>query len=149
MNVTKRLKNSKYKRPANTYTDLLTNDDIIDKLEDYKRVDDIFKVPLGTHIRYFKNDKGKKKFRLGGVLIKNDGLPKYVVLSNGKFSWSVQIKDVVAFFRKMTINEIKNDYEELIDDLEQKNEKFKKIVKQLENENLQLKELLKKHRIIQ
>ena len=134
MNITPRLKNSEYKRPRVTYTDKLTDDDIIDKLEDYKKVDNIYKVALGSHLRYFIKDKGEKKFRLGGVLINNDGLPKYVVLSNGKFSWSVQINKVIAFFKKMTITEIKKDYEALIDDLEQKNQKLKNIIIELKRD---------------
>ena len=59
------------------------------KLKKYKRVDNIEDVPLNTHIRYVTMNKGNQRFCLGGFLKKkNDS--RYVVLSNGKFTWSVQ-----------------------------------------------------------
>ena len=116
---TSKLGTDNYKRPTKTFTDKLTKNDIENKLEDYKKVEDIYRVPLGTHMRYFLIEKGSKKFRTGGILHRNDGLPKYVILSNGKFTWSVQIKNTI-FYRKMTLKEIKEEYEDYIDELEKK-----------------------------
>lgn len=119
-NYQKRLGNDNYDRPKLTLTDKLTADDIESKLEDYSEVTDIFKVPLGTHMRYFiTTDKGDKKFRMGGILKNNNGLPKFVVLSNGQSSWSVQVEGTI-FFKKMTIREIKQEYEDVIQELEKK-----------------------------
>ena len=86
-----RLKRDEYDRPAYTITDKLQNEQgYKEKLQGYKEVSDIDCVNIGTHCRYFCFDKASKgwKFRTGGLLTKKH--PKYVVLSNGKHSWSVQ-----------------------------------------------------------
>jgi uncharacterized protein YeeX (DUF496 family) len=128
-----KLNKDNFIRPKMTFTDKLSNDEIEDMLEDYKEVTDIYKIPLNTHLRYITTVNNVKKFRTGGVLYNNTGLPKYVILSNGKNSWSVQLKDT-TFFRKMTIAEIKKEYEDLIEDLEKK-------VSELEKKNNDLREL--------
>ena len=111
-------KKNGYVRPEVTYTDQLSKEQIEKKLEDYKKVDDIMKVPLGVHLRYFSDVNGKLAFRMGGQLHKNTGLPEYVILSNGTAQWSVQVKNTI-FYRKMVLQEIKEEYEKII--LEQKN----------------------------
>ena len=129
-----------YKRPDVTFTDQLSKEQIEEKLEDYKKVDDIFKVPLGVHLRYFSNINGKMVFRMGGLLHKNTGLPDYVILSTsltGKPGWSVQVKDTL-FYRKMTLQEIKIEYQAIIDELIGKNKKLK-------DENKKLNEKLVKY----
>ena len=126
--TTRKLSTDNYKRPENTFTDMLSEKDIENKLEDYKECD-IYKIPLSTHVRYFKIEKNKKKkFRTGGILYKNEGLPDYVVLSNGRKTWSVQVADAI-FFRRMTAREIKKEYEDYILELEKKNKQLKKLVK--------------------
>ena len=56
-------------------------------LEDYIEVEDISKVPLNTHLRYFsekKNEKTKKiekVFRMGGFLVNKNNYDKYVILA--------------------------------------------------------------------
>ncbi len=60
-------------------------------------------------------------FRMGGQLFKNNGLPEYVILKSGtNAQWSVQVKDTV-FYRKMTLAEIKQEYEDII---KKKNDKI-------------------------
>ena len=60
-----------------------------EKLKNYERVDEIEDVAISTHVRYVTLDKDKKQvFRLGGLLKKIHS--KYVSLSNGTFTWSVQ-----------------------------------------------------------
>ena len=117
-------KKNGYTRPDITYTDQLSKDQIEKKLEDYKKVDDIYKVPLGVHLRYFSNIDGKMVFRMGGQLHKNTGLPAYIILTNGKNQWSVQVKDTI-FYRKMVLQEIKDEYENIINGLLEKNKKLK------------------------
>jgi hypothetical protein len=117
-----RLSTDSYKRPILTYTDKLTRDEINNKLDDYIEVKDGFKsVPEGTHIRYFSKVNKTYKFRVGGTLINKKGLPDYIVLSNGKKSWSVQMKDTI-FFKKISILEIKRVY---IEELENKDKLLK------------------------
>lgn len=120
----KQFKKNGYVRPETTITDQLSKEQIEEKLEDYKKVDDIFKVPLGVHMRYFSNVGGKRLFRMGGQLYKNTGLPDYVILNSGTAQWSVQVKDTI-FYRKMTLQEIKTEYQSIIDELIEKNKKLK------------------------
>jgi hypothetical protein len=123
-----------YSRPEITYTDQLSKEQIEERLEDYAKVDDIYKVPLGVHLRYFINQNGEMRFRMGGQLYKNTGLPDYVILNSGTVQWSVQVKDSI-FYRKMTLGEIKNEYQNIIDDLIQKNKKLKEEIKKLTEKN--------------
>jgi hypothetical protein len=110
--MTSKLENDDYERPILTFGEKLTDKEKVELLIDYneKNITDIVK---GTHVRYFKKEKDGLKFRLGGLLINTDGLPKYVVLSNGKKTWCVQIKNTI-FYAKMNVIEIKNEYNELL-----------------------------------
>lgn len=134
---TKRLTKDKQKT-KNSYQDKLSPDEIKQKLEEYKRVDDISTVSLNAHLRYFIiNEKtGDKQFRLGGFLNKIDKEKGYVILSNGQLSWSVQIKNSI-FFKKMTFQELKK---ELIEDVGQI---YNDEIKKLKDENKKLKDTLK------
>ena len=141
-----RLGNDNYKRPKQTYTDKLTDEDIKAKLEDYIEVDDISKVPLNTHVRYFTekiNDKKKKEkvFRLGGFLLNKSNYEKYVILSNVpetgfinpiKKTWSVNTKTSI-FYKKQTIDEIKEEYELEIEELKDQIKFLKKEIKKLKS----------------
>ena len=127
---------TEYKKVGKSYQDNLSPNDIKDKLEDYKPVFDISTVSLNTHIRYFSNDEktGKKLFRLGGFLLKNE--KDYIVLTNGRLNWSVQ-KKTSTFYQKMSIKEIK---EEIIDKVLHK---YEKKINDLAQENASLKQTLK------
>jgi len=131
-NQTKRITKDGYIRPKYTIQDKLTEEEIKDKLEDYVEIEDIFKVPIGTHIRYFtlapdKNNSGKLKkvFRLGGQLKNKDNCDKYIILSNGSITWTVQM-DTSTLYKKMTIDEIKDEYDNIIKDLQEENISLKK-----------------------
>lgn len=99
-----------YARPEKTYQESLTNQEIKEKLKDYKKVSDIRKISIGTHLRYFSlnNKTGEQLFRLGGVLSKIDPEGRFVVLTNGDVRWSVQIGNTI-FFQKMNEKEIKEE----------------------------------------
>ncbi len=114
-----------YKKVGKTFQESLSPNEIKEKLENYKRVEDISSVPLNTHIRYFTNDKktGKKHFRLGGFLTKID--KDYVVLSNGKLSWSVQ-NNTSIYFAKSSVND-------QIQSLMEENKRLKDTLKQVKN----------------
>ena len=121
-------KKNGFERPEITYTDQLSKEDIQEKLADYSKVEDIYKVPLGVHLRYFVKKDGQMLFRMGGQLFKNNGLPEYVILKSGtNAQWSVQIKDTV-FYRKMTLAEIKEEYEDII---KKKNDKIQALKEKL------------------
>lgn len=102
-----------YVKPQITYTDKLSKAQIIQLLYDYeeiKNIKDLKKIEPGTHLRYFEDKDGEMKFRTGGILTVNTGFPDYLILSNGKISWSVQIKKC-TFFRRLTIKELRDEYE--------------------------------------
>ena len=82
---TKRLSKSVYKRPSKTITDSLqTQSKMMEKLQNYTRVNDPSDLSVGTHVRYVTWKDGKQVFRLGGLVTKIHS--KYIVLSNGTFS---------------------------------------------------------------
>jgi len=108
-----KLANDDYERPVQTYTEKLSKDEIKQKLEDYKKVDKIENIKIGTHVRYFSKKGDKMVFRLGGIIIANNGLPDYVILKNGAKSWSVQTKDTI-FFARISLADVQQEYEELL-----------------------------------
>jgi hypothetical protein len=115
-----------------TFTENLTKEEINEKLEDYKLVDDISTVALDTHLRYFIKKDNEMLFRMGGNLKRNLDLPKFIVLKNALGTeWSVQVKDTV-FYKKMSIKEIKEEYDDIISDLHDKIKKLKAKIKELE-----------------
>jgi len=137
-----RINKDGYERPKHTIQDKMNDNEIEEKLADYLEVEDINKVPIGTHIRYYTlvpNDKGeiKKAFRLGGQLHNKDNADKYIILSNGKITWTVQTETSILY-RKMTIDEIKDDYENFIKDLEDEVAQLKKDNKKLLKKILEL-----------
>ncbi len=135
-NSTKRLTaDTEYKKVGKSLQQTLSPDEIKEKLQEYSQITDINDAPLNSHIRYFTIDKnGKKQFRLGGFLTKVDN--DYIVLSNGKLSWSVQ-KNNSIFFKKMSYEELKQELIEKISN------KFQKKIITLEQENDALKNTLK------
>ena len=111
--------------------------EIKDKLKEYTRIDDISKINIGTHLRYFTvESNGNKLFRLGGFLNKmnlNDG---YIVLGNNKITWSVQIKTSIIY-KKMDYRELKKKIERKL-----KAKYLQKII-ELQKENMNLKKSIK------
>ena len=135
--MTSTLNNDTYVKSEQTYTDRLDDIEISEKLADYVKVDDISTVNLNTHIRYFSlipDKKGQliRKFRMGGFLTNKNNADKYIILSNGRKTWTVQVAST-AFYRKLTIDEIKEEYE---NDLAKVNKANKKLLRQ--NEKLKM-----------
>lgn len=139
-----KISDTTFDRPELTYTDLLTKKDIEGLLLDYEKVDDLDSVKIGTHIRYFENKDGELKFRVGGIL-KVKGLPNYIILNNGKVGWSVQVKSCI-FFRKLLIEDVRNEYKQIIINKDIELEKLRSYIKIKEKEILALKKELKNKR---
>ena len=128
----KKNQNNEVEETKKTFTENLTKEEINEKLEDYKLVDDIATVSLSTHLRYFVTKDGKKLFRMGGNLKRNLDIPNFIVLQNAMgVEWTVQIKDTI-FYKKMSIKEIKEEYDNIILDLHDKIKKLKTKIKELE-----------------
>lgn len=108
-----RLSSSKLPKQEVTYQSRLTDAEIEEKLKLYKKLDsadEIAKLPLNTHIRYFsvtKDPSGKKikQFRLGGFLDNKDNYDKYIILTNKNVSWSVNTQTSILY-RKLKDEEI-------------------------------------------
>jgi hypothetical protein len=137
--ITKRLsRDTSYTKKKKSYQETLSPAEIKKKLEEYKQVDDITKLEIGVHLRYFTINKktGEKQFRLGGFLSKMDPQYRYIILQNGTLSWSVQLENTVLF-QKMTFSKLK---EEIIQKVAKK---YEKKLQKLEEENNNLKSALK------
>jgi len=133
--------NDGYKKPNETFTERLDEQDIKDKLSNYVKVDDIEelgKLPLGIHLRYFsivrdKKNNITKKFRMGGFLFNKSNYEKYVVLTNNKKNWSVQSSSTI-FYKKMSLDDVKYELETKLDECTKKlkllKEENKELIKQ-------------------
>jgi hypothetical protein len=125
----------KYSRPKHTIQDKISDEEINEALKNYIECDDISKVNIGSHLRYFtntinKNGETERKFRFGGFLKNKDNCDKYVILTNNTVSWSVQV-DNVTFFKKMSLDEIKDEYEKIIEEKQQYIKSLKKEIRKL------------------
>ncbi len=102
-------KETGYVKPETTMTESMSNDDIKKVLEDYKKVN-ASELIKSDHVRYFViNDDKTTSFRLGGWVLKTDGMPDYIVLTNGKLNWSVQCINAI-FYKQMTQTETIDQY---------------------------------------
>lgn len=135
-----RLGKSDFQRPKYTQTDKLTREDIEYLLEEYEEAD-IKNIRIGTHVRYFVTKNGKTQFRMGGNLINKNNYPEYVVLSNGKVSWSVNLEGTV-FYKKLSIREINKKYENKLNEM--KTEYDNKIVEK----DVKIEELMNYIRVL-
>lgn len=144
---TKRLtKDTNYKRPKKTFQESLTNDEIKEKLKGYKKINDITKIIIGSHLRYFTKDIQKKDvFRLGGFLSKFGEDYKYVVLQNGNFSWSVQLNGTNEFWVKMNPKDIHEQIQTEVEEIV--NDKYKKKYEDMKNQSDYVLKMFKKQQI--
>jgi len=142
--ITRKLSKSNYDRPELTLTDTLqTNASMAEKLKNYERVEDIEDVNLNTHVRYVTWKDNKQRFCLGGLLTKIH--KKYVILSNGTFSWSVQRYHwdqnnedpdqepifETAFFKILSNRQLKDKQEKIIDEKNQEIERLSNIIRNI------------------
>ena len=152
--IDKNKNKEEYKRPLITYSEKLSKEQIRQLLIDYeeiKNINEFNKIDSGTHLRYFENKDDELKFRTGGILTVKTGLPDYIILSNGKLSWSVQVKDCI-FFRRVTSKDIKEEYEGELIKLKGENRGLQLIINEINKEKNDLikkyNDLIKKYNII-
>ena len=128
------LSKHEYVRPTVTTQDKITEEDIEEMLEDYEEVQDIHTIAKNTHIRYFtviqEKDQARKVFRIGGTLVYASPDNTYVILSNGERKWSVQNANSI-YYRQLTVCEIKEEYEDILDDYEEEIKELKMINRKL------------------
>jgi len=128
---------SDYKKPKQTMTEKMTKSEIRNALQDYKE-EKPQNICSGSHIRYFINDNGTLKFRMGG-LVKVNAYPKYMMITNGKIDWSVQIKDTI-FYVKMSIDDIVGEYK---NELLKKEDQLNTLITEHKKALLEIKKLTK------
>jgi hypothetical protein len=81
---------------------------------------------------------------MGGNLKRNLDLPKFIVLVNALGTeWTVQVKDA-TFYKKMTLREIKDEYDGIIDELHEKIKKYKTKIEERDDVIAELQETIKK-----
>lgn len=139
--MNKSLINDGYKKQAITATELLSPEEIKIRLKNFHKIkpENIINLPIYTHIQYFQvSNDNKFKYRTGGTLIVNKA-PVFLVLSNGRKNWSVQLDSHIIFANK-DIDIISEEYEKKLLDKDKKIKhltvyikKLKKIIKELEN----------------
>jgi len=138
-----KLNKDNYIKPDQTFTDRLTREEMNKLLEDYTK-ENIKNIARGSHVRYFTKDKdGNLKFRLGGTLISNDGLPDYVILSNGKQNWSVQIKETI-FYVQISNKQLKAEFNDLIFKKDNELKSYADSNKSLMNDKKKLEKIIAK-----
>lgn len=117
-----------YDDPLKPKQDKLSKEEIIEILKEYKKVEDISELKIGTQVKYFTVDKGGElKFRMGGELMLNNGLPDYVILVSGKIMWSVQVKNTI-FYRRLSYDEIIEPFKKKLIEKEKEIQLLKDII---------------------
>ena len=155
------LSSSKISKQKVTYQSKLTDAEIEEKLKLYKKLDsieEIPKLPLNTHIRYFsvtKDPSGKKikQFRLGGFLDNKDNYDKYIILTNKSVSWSVNTQTSILYrkFKDEEIDkniniqtELANNADNELNKLKEKYSKLEKAYYELTDKYTRLKDKYEK-----
>lgn len=135
---TKKLSEDDYIRPTSTVQEQLTVEEIAELLNGYVRISnkELYDIPLDIHLRYFIiYPDGNQQFRMGGFLKNKNNADKYIILSNGKNSWSVQVNNSVFFKKLSHKEELDKLHEYYKNKLEEKNRsiyKLKKYIKKIE-----------------
>lgn len=124
--------------------DMLSTEDIMYLLEDYVKAD-VKELKRFTPVRYFylNDDKKTYSFKMGGNIFVIDKKYEYVILSNGKAKWSVQTKDAI-FYQKMSINAIKEEFNEILFMKDENIKHIKSYASKLEKDVEQLNNKLEK-----
>lgn len=128
-----------YVKPKQTTTESMSNDDIKNVLQDYTRVE-ANQLIKSDHVRYFVINPDKTTdFRIGGWVLKTDGFPDYIVLTNGKNNWSVQCTNTI-FYKQNNQTEVIEKYKKSITLKNDKIEDLNVQLKEKKNENVILLE---------
>jgi hypothetical protein len=110
-----------------TFTKKLSHEEIQHMLKFYKHVDDITTIQVGMLIRYFKIiDENTLQFCVGGTVLLNDN-GKYIRLMNNRLVWHVQL-DTAILYMKRNPEEIKQYYQNIIDQQNKNIEELKEIL---------------------
>lgn len=120
-----------YVAPRISKSDLLTKEQIEEKLKYYERVDDdkVKYIKTGTYLRYFITDRdGKKRFRNGGILYRK--FPEFFVMMSNNVTWTVSIEGT-SFWKKLKPEELLTECEEDVENKDDEIEKLKREIRKL------------------
>jgi hypothetical protein len=140
----KKLSEDNYVKEDKSASDMLTADEIKDRLQNYERIyeEDMHNLKIDDKIRYFEVlEGGKFKYKPGGFLLVNKA-PEYLVLVTSRGSWSVQLKNHIIF-RAKSVEEVEATYKALLNDYAKNKIILQKRIKQFEEENNILKQKIK------
>lgn len=129
-----RLTDDDYKKPYLTVSDILSPEEIKQILRNYEQVTDLCSLVQGDIVKYFEMlANGKYKYKPGGRVLINKQ-PDYLVLSNGRKSWSVQLNKHVIF-REIDIDKIILKYDEIVKKKDKRIEELLYLLEHYKNEN--------------
>lgn len=129
-----KLSDDNYKRPNVTATDLLSTSDIKSRLKNFEKIkkNEIKNIKPYTRIQYFEVFADNKyRYKPGGSLLINKA-PDYLVLTNGRKNWSVQL-DSHIIFAEIDIDLIKKEYEDIIAQKNRDIEHLKELIREQKN----------------
>ncbi len=139
--IPKEAKDDKIKKPSREVkekssvspTDLITMEELKEKMQNYKRVNDadVKNLKPDTKIRYIEVFEDGFKYKPGGYLIVNK-YPEYLILTSGNRNWSVQLKDHIIFI-EISVDELKKEYDHII---ATKNDEIKRLKKTIKDAGL-------------
>lgn len=128
---------SAFERKRDKVEQTLTDEEIDNLLEDYIEVSDPLSIDIDSHVRYFtiafEKGKAKKVFRLGGKLFSISPDGDYLVLKHGNNVIQAYTKQSI-FYKHLSIGEIKQEYEDILDKYEDEILDLKRLNKKLYTE---------------
>jgi hypothetical protein len=132
-----------YQKPEKTATDLLSPDEIKKRISNYEQVhgEALAEIVPNTRVQYFEVLEDKSfKYKPGGIVIVNK-YPDYMVLSNGRRNWSVQLINHIIF-KEIDIDSLKSNYDTIIAEKDRQIEQLKHLIIKKKKEIEQLKAMI-------
>lgn len=131
-----------YQRPEKTATDLLSPEEIKKRIANYEQVTGpaVGEIVPGARVQYFEvMDSNTYRYKPGGVVIVNK-YPDYMVLSNGRRNWSVQLVNHIIY-KEIDVTVLKSNYDTIIAEKDRQIEQLKHLIakKNKEIEMLKIK----------
>jgi len=124
-----KLSEDNYVKPTVTASELLDPDEIQRRLRNYEAVEktSVGSIVPASRIQYFELlPDGKYRYKPGGSVVYN-GYPAYLVLTNGKRNWSVQLENHLIY-REIDIEKVRRDFEEVLAEKDKKIEHLKSLI---------------------
>lgn len=110
-------------------SEVLSADEIRERIKNHEQIQNPSDLRYGDRIQYFEIlQNNEYKYKIGGTLIINKS-PDYIVLTNGKKNWSVQLKQHIIF-REISVDKLREHYERLLGDKNRTIEELKYLIQE-------------------